>query len=181
MTLGKECSGNYTSAMTSLLSTFYQVLCKDFAECHSVLDKEMSPSRRQVTAMEPVPSAHQVTLGKGSLFAECPFTDTRQRSSLWAPLPVSLSSVLGGTRQRRPVCRVPDWLALGKGITCGSLLSVPLPSALRGTRQSLLLCRVPRRQHSTKRLYRCSGVPSLPSAMVMALDKVPLYRVLHSA
>jgi hypothetical protein len=35
-----------------------------------------------------------------------------------------------------------------------------------------LLCRVPRSQHSGKKLYRFPGVPSLPSAMVIALGKV---------
>jgi hypothetical protein len=65
VTLGKEGSTIYTSAIASLSSTFY-------AECHSVLDKEKSLSWRQVTATESVPSAHRVTLGKGSLFAECP-------------------------------------------------------------------------------------------------------------
>jgi hypothetical protein len=41
-----------------------------FAECYSVLGKEKPSSRYQVT--EYVPSAHRVTLDKGSLFAECP-------------------------------------------------------------------------------------------------------------
>jgi hypothetical protein len=71
-TLGKEGSANCTSATASLPSTFYQALGKDFAECHQLLDKEKSPSRRPVTATEPVLSVHRVTLGKGSLFVECP-------------------------------------------------------------------------------------------------------------
>jgi hypothetical protein len=37
------------------------------------------------------------------------------------------------------------------------------------------------RRHSVKKLYRFPGVSSLLSAMVMALGKVPLCRVLHSA
>jgi hypothetical protein len=37
---------------------------------YRALGKKMSLSRRQVTAMEPVPSAQRVTLGKGSLFTE---------------------------------------------------------------------------------------------------------------
>jgi hypothetical protein len=61
-----------TLATTSLPSTFYQALDKDFAECHPVLGKEKSLSRCQVTAMEPMPSAHRVALDKVSLFAECP-------------------------------------------------------------------------------------------------------------
>jgi hypothetical protein len=46
VTLGKESSANCTSAMTSLSSTFYRPLGKDFAECQLVLDKEKSPSQR---------------------------------------------------------------------------------------------------------------------------------------
>jgi hypothetical protein len=62
VTLDKEDSANYTSAMASMSITFYRAFGKDFAECHSVLGKEKSPSRRQVTAMESVPSAYRVTL-----------------------------------------------------------------------------------------------------------------------
>jgi hypothetical protein len=72
VTLGKETSADGTSARFSLLNTFYWALGKDFAECHSVLGKEKSSSRRQVTTMEPVPSTHRVTLGKVLLFVECP-------------------------------------------------------------------------------------------------------------
>jgi hypothetical protein len=43
LTLGKESSANCTSAMTSLLSTFYRALDKVFAKCQKVLDKEKSP------------------------------------------------------------------------------------------------------------------------------------------
>jgi hypothetical protein len=56
VTLGKEVSANYTSATTSLPSTFCRALGKDFAECHLVLGKEKSLSRRQVTVTEPLPS-----------------------------------------------------------------------------------------------------------------------------
>jgi hypothetical protein len=34
---------------------------------------------------------------------------------------------------------------------------------------------------SAKNLYRCPGLGSLPSAMVLTLGKVPLCRVSHSA
>jgi hypothetical protein len=60
-------------------------------ECHSVLGKEKSSSRRQVT--EPVPSVH--------------YTDTRQRDRQRAPLSVPLPSALGCTRQSLLFCRVP--------------------------------------------------------------------------
>jgi hypothetical protein len=46
VTLGKECSVNCTSATTSLPST----ICR-------ALGKEKSPSRRQVTVTDPLPSA----------------------------------------------------------------------------------------------------------------------------
>jgi hypothetical protein len=70
VTLGKEVSVNRTSTTTSLPSTFCRTLDKDFAECQSVLGKEKTSSRCQVTATQTVPST-TVTLGKGSLFAEC--------------------------------------------------------------------------------------------------------------
>jgi hypothetical protein len=77
MTLGKEGSVNYTSVTASMPSIFYQTLDKDFVEFHSVLGKEMSLSRRQVTVSEPVLSAHRVAPGKGSLFPHVQCTDTR--------------------------------------------------------------------------------------------------------
>jgi hypothetical protein len=55
-TLGKERSANWTSATASLPSTFCRALGKEFAECHLTLDKEKSPSRRQVTVTDPLPS-----------------------------------------------------------------------------------------------------------------------------
>jgi hypothetical protein len=59
VTLKKESSVNSTSATTSLPSTFYRALDKDFAfvECQSVLDKEKQPSRRLVTETAPLLSA----------------------------------------------------------------------------------------------------------------------------
>jgi hypothetical protein len=62
--LGKEVSANCTSATASLPSTFCRALGKD---CHLVLGKEKSPSRRQVTVTEPLSSV---------------LPDTRQRSLL---------------------------------------------------------------------------------------------------
>jgi hypothetical protein len=80
VTIGKESSTNCTSATVSLSSTFYWT--PDKHECQPVLGKEKSSSRQKITATEPVPSAHSLTLGKGF---HC--TDSRQRSSSWAPLP----------------------------------------------------------------------------------------------
>jgi hypothetical protein len=51
VTLDKESSANCTSAMVSLLTTFYRVLGKVFAECHSILGNEKPSSRCQVTAL----------------------------------------------------------------------------------------------------------------------------------
>jgi hypothetical protein len=56
-------------------------------------------------------------------------------------------------------------------------MSGSLPSARHDTRQSVLLCRVSRTLHSAKNLYRCPGLGSLPSAMVLTLGKEPLCRV----
>jgi hypothetical protein len=56
VTLGKERSANCTSAIASLPSTFCRALGKEFAECHLTLGKEKSPSRRQVTVTDPLPS-----------------------------------------------------------------------------------------------------------------------------
>jgi hypothetical protein len=65
--LGKEGSANSISAKTSLPSTFYRALGKNFAECQSVLGKEKRLSRCRVTETAALPSV----LG-----------DTRQRSYL---------------------------------------------------------------------------------------------------
>jgi hypothetical protein len=76
----------------------------------------------------------------------------------WSHLPVLLSSTSWTSSRQQEHQWVP--------------LRVFLQSALGCTRQMLLLCRVPRPHHSTKKLYRFPGVPSLPSDMVMTLDKV---------
>jgi hypothetical protein len=65
VTLGKERSVNCTSATASLPSTFCRALGKDFAECHLVLGKEKSPSRRQVTVTDPLPSVFFGTRQRG--------------------------------------------------------------------------------------------------------------------
>jgi hypothetical protein len=64
-TLGKERSANCTSATTSLPSTFCRALGKEFAECHLILGKEKSPSRRQVTVTDPLPSVFLGTRQRG--------------------------------------------------------------------------------------------------------------------
>jgi hypothetical protein len=69
-TLGKERSANCTSAAVSLPSTFYRALGKEFVECRLTLGKEKSPSRRQVTVTDPLPSVF-LALGKEANFAEC--------------------------------------------------------------------------------------------------------------
>jgi hypothetical protein len=114
VTLDKERSANCTSATASLPSTFCRALGKVFAECHLALGKEKSPSRRQVTVTDPLPSAYD---------------DTRQRLVQWTPQPVPVPRALVGTRQRRFLCRVSGGLALGKepssGPLCQYLCRVP--------------------------------------------------------
>jgi hypothetical protein len=72
VTLDKESSVKCTSATTSLPSNFYRALGKDFVECHTVLGKVKSSSRRLVTETEPLPSVLSDTRQRVSLFAECP-------------------------------------------------------------------------------------------------------------
>jgi hypothetical protein len=69
-TLGKERSANCTSATASLPSTFCRALDKEFVECYLTLGKEKSPSRRQVTVIDPLPSVFFGTRQRGQ-FAEC--------------------------------------------------------------------------------------------------------------
>jgi hypothetical protein len=108
-----------------------------------------------------------VTLGKEfSSLSSVRRTITRQRDRQRAPLSVPLLRALGGTWQRLLLCRTGPFVS-------------SLPRALGGTRQRLLFRRVLWSWHSAKRLYRCPGVPSLPSDMTQTLGKVPLCRVLH--
>jgi hypothetical protein len=146
VTLGKERSANCTSATASLPSTFCRALGKDFAECHLALGKEKSPSRRQVTVTDPLPSV---------------FFGTRQRLVQWAPPLVPVPRALLGTRQRRLLCRVSGGLALGKEPSSGPLCQY--------------LCRVPWQQHSAKTALPVPRFPSLPSAMVSTRQRW-LYR-----
>jgi hypothetical protein len=92
VTLGKESSVNCTSTTASLPSTFYRALGKGFTEWHSLLGKEKLPSRRLVTATEPLPSVLGDTQQRGSIFTECPLDYLSAKR-------IHLPSVLGGTRQ----------------------------------------------------------------------------------
>jgi hypothetical protein len=80
------------------------------------------------------------------------WTGTRQRVLQWAPLPVPLPSALA--------------TALGKDDFVGSQVS--FFAECHG-------------QHSAKMALPVPRLPSLPSAMVIALGKATLCRVLHSA
>jgi hypothetical protein len=146
VTLGKERSANCTSATASLSSTFCRALGKDFAECHLALGKEKSPSRRQVTVTDPLPSA---------------FCDTRQRLVQWTPQPVPVPRALVGTRQRRLLCRVSGGLALGKEPSSGPLCQY--------------LCQVSWQKHSAKMSLPVPRFPSLSSAIVSTRQRW-LYR-----
>jgi hypothetical protein len=82
----------------------------------------------------------------------------------------SLPSVLGDTWQKGCLCRVsPN--TLGKEVT--SLPSVCRPALGK----TVPLCQVSGPPHSAKKLYRCLGIGSLPSAMALTLSKPPLCRV----
>jgi hypothetical protein len=86
----------------------------------------------------------------------------------------TLPSVPGDTRRRSSLCRVSAWQHSAKNPSEGSPLSDTLPSAWYDTRQSVVLYRVPEPLHSAKNLYRCPGLGSLPSAMVLTLGKAPV-------
>jgi hypothetical protein len=113
MTLEKESSANSTSVTSSLPSTFYRTLGKDFVECHYVLDKEKTSSRRLVTETTPL-------LSVTNFFAEC--------SSAY-------------TQQSLLLCRVPGSHHSAKKLYRGP--GVPsLPSAMTLTLGKEVLCRV---------------------------------------
>jgi hypothetical protein len=120
VTLGKERSANCTSATASLPSTFCRALGKE-------LGKEKSPSRRQVTVTDLLPSV---------------FVGTRQRRLLCR---VSSGLALGKESSSgplcQPLCRV-CWAALGKG----SFFAECLDHSTRQRRlyrfTGFLLCRV---------------------------------------
>jgi hypothetical protein len=107
-TLSKEDSAKSASAKASLPSAFSQALGKPLCRVPE------SIRQRKVAVTAPGD-------GDGD-FAECCLEDTRQRSYLCrvssrqhsakspperVPMSGSLSSVLCGTRQSRPLCRVP--------------------------------------------------------------------------
>jgi hypothetical protein len=116
-------------------------------------------------------------------FAECQTALGKEKQSLRRRVTetASLSSVVGQTLGKESIfaeCHLghsaktpPEWVPM----------SGSLPSVLGGTRQSVLLCQVLGILHSTKNLYRCPGLGSLPSAMAWTLGKEPLCRVLHMA
>jgi hypothetical protein len=116
---------------------FYRALDKDFAERHSVLGKEKPLSRRLVTKTAPLSSV----LG-----------DTRQRCHQRAPLSVSLSSALEGTRQSLLLCQVSSSLHSAKAPPAGPFVSFFAECA---------------RRHLAK-------LASLPSVRVTALGKEAL-------
>jgi hypothetical protein len=111
VTLGKERSANYTSAAVSLPSTF----CR-------ALGKEKSPSRRQVTVTDPLPSV---------------FFSTRQRGQFCRVSAITALGKEGSSGPHRQfLCRVSSGPVLGKESSSGPLC------------QSL--CRVPWQQHLAK-------------------------------
>jgi hypothetical protein len=98
-------------------------------------------------------------------FAECQRALGKEKQPLRRQVTktTSLPSVPGDTRQRSYLCRVSARQHSAKNPPVGSPCQV--------------LCRVSEQLHSAKNLYRCSGLGSLSSAMVLTLGKVPLCRV----
>jgi hypothetical protein len=153
---------------------------RHFAECHSVLGKEKSSSRCQVTATETVPSA-TVILDKASLFAECLLCWRSAKKLLVGPFSSAFAESIRWHLSKALFLPSASWTSSQQRNHQRAPLSVPLPSSLGGTRQRNNICWGPRPQHLAKKLYRFSGVPSLPSVLATALDKGTIYRVLHSA
>jgi hypothetical protein len=120
---------------------------------------------------------HKVTLDKGSVFAECPLYRQSAKKLPVGPFTRSFAERVGWHSVKTPSLPSAHRTSTRQRDRQRAPLLVPLPSAFVGTRQSLLLCRVPRAHYSAKRLYRCQGVPSLPSAMILTLSKEPLCRV----
>jgi hypothetical protein len=116
-------------------------------------------------------------------FAECQTALDKEKQPLRRRVTetASLPSVPGDTRQRSYLCRVSAPQHSAKNPPERVPMSGSLSSAMHGTRHSVPLCRVSETLHSAKNLYRCPGLSSLPSAMVLTLSKEPLCRVLHSA
>jgi hypothetical protein len=134
------------------------------------------------TRQRGLPSARQHSAKKSSRYgvgwqrwrlAECPGRHSAKDPSLPSVCPTAL-----GKESIFAECHLGHSAKNPLGRVC---MSGSLSSARYGTRQSMLLCRVSETLHSTKNLYRCPGLGSVPSAMAMTLGKEPLCRVLHSA
>jgi hypothetical protein len=165
--LASNCLGHYQNRrlcrVPEALGKALKTLGKPFAECQRGLGIQC--------------------IGK-AVFAEYFFSGTRQRKAavtatgdgdgVFAECPTRHSA---NKLTLSSVCLT----ALDKESTRGVPLSDTLSSACYGTRQSVVLCQVPEPLHSAKNLYRCPCLGSLPSAMVLTLDKAPLCRVSHSA
>jgi hypothetical protein len=79
---------------------FAEYFLSGFAECQQVLGKEKSPSRRRVTATEPLPSVHCIP---STVLGETRQRD-RQRASLSVPLPSAEATSLGKEALPVPRC-----------------------------------------------------------------------------
>jgi hypothetical protein len=124
-------------------------------------------STHSASAKPSLPSTFSRALGKD--IAECHEVLGKEKQPSWRRVTetASLPSVRGDTRQRSYLCRVSSGQHSAKNPPAGSPCQV--------------LCRVLEPLHSAKNLYRCLGLSSLPSAMVLTLGKAPLCRVSHSA
>jgi hypothetical protein len=139
---------------------FAEYFLSDITECH----RDTRQRKVVVTTLGDgtgdVTECHSDTHQSLTLLLSVYCIGTRQRSYPWAPLPVPLPSAISTSSWQREHKWTP--------------LPVPLSSALGRTRQMLLLYRMSRPHHSAKNLYWFTGVPSLPSAMSMTLDKVTI-------
>jgi hypothetical protein len=100
---------------------------------------------------------------------------TRERELQCPPTPIYVPSVRDGTTFAE--CLLAWHSAKGAPVGPKHRLCVECAAS---TRQRFLLCRMPQPWHSVKKLYRFLGVPSLLSAIVIALGKDTLCRVSHS-
>jgi hypothetical protein len=100
--LGKLYIGNSFFAKNFLLGT-RQSLCRVSRDTR----QEKSPSRRQVTVMEPLLSVTSNTRQRSPL-CRVPTGPTLSKEGYSVgPLPVPLTRAPGGTHQTSPLCRVP--------------------------------------------------------------------------
>jgi hypothetical protein len=119
------------------------------------LGKEKSLSRRQVMETETLSSVLKGTRQRGILFR--------------VPIGLALSKEVS-SGPHSSLCGESRKLALGKGSTSGPFASPFVKCTMRHSSKGAF-CQLLWSRYSAKKLYQFPSVPSLPSAMVMALGK----------